>query len=99
MNCRYNVKQVAQLLGVTEKTIRRYFRSGKLEGFKDGKSWYTNQALLDKYEYSLFCKQHNIDFNKVLNIFTNEKNIIKELKDNDNGGSNIRDNWLLIKKL
>ena len=35
----YTVSEAASILNVSTETIRRYIRSGKLEGRKDGKQW------------------------------------------------------------
>ena len=100
---RYNTREVAKVLGISEKTVRSYFRSGRLQGFKDGRRWYTTETALDKYEFMLFCEEHNVDYEAALKLFIDENGdprpypeilkILEEgMKKNDDGGSNIRDN-------
>lgn len=35
----YTVSEAANMLNISTETVRRYIRSGKLEGRKDGKQW------------------------------------------------------------
>lgn len=45
------VEEIAAELGLNEKTIRRYLKSGKLGGLKLGKRWLISQrALLEFFE-------------------------------------------------
>lgn len=48
----YNPEEVAEYLGIAEKTVRDYLRSGKLTGSKVGRYWRIRerdvQAFLDK---------------------------------------------------
>lgn len=47
----YTVKEVAEMLKVSTKTIYRYIDSGKLKATKLGKSWrITNKHLIDLFE-------------------------------------------------
>lgn len=40
------VSEVAEILKVKEMTVREMFRSGRLRGFKIGKSWRTTHTML-----------------------------------------------------
>ncbi len=40
--------EVAEILKVKEMTVREMFRSGRLRGFKIGKSWRTTLAMLQE---------------------------------------------------
>jgi len=42
------VTEVAEILKVKEMTVREMFRSGRLRGFKIGKSWRTTLAMLQE---------------------------------------------------
>jgi len=42
----YTVKDLVNLLSLTELTIRDYLRSGKLKGNKPGQFWYVSQVNL-----------------------------------------------------
>lgn len=47
----YFVEEIATELGLNEKTIRRYIKSGKLKGLKLGKRWLVSErALWDFFE-------------------------------------------------
>ncbi len=45
----YTVKEVAEMLKLSEETIRRYLRSGKLKGITLGSSWRITQESLDQF--------------------------------------------------
>lgn len=49
MNKIYSVDNVAELLNVSVKTIRRYIYSGKIAASKIGGQWRINQDQLDDY--------------------------------------------------
>jgi len=49
MNNIYSVDDVAELLKVSVKTIRRYIYSGKIAASKIGGQWRINQEQLDNY--------------------------------------------------
>ena len=42
----YTVKDLVNLLSLTELTIRNYLREGKLRGYKGGKFWYVSKQNL-----------------------------------------------------
>ncbi|MBR2833731.1 MAG: helix-turn-helix domain-containing protein [Bacilli bacterium] len=97
---RYNTREVAKVLGISEKTVRSYFRSGRLQGFKDGRRWYTTETALDKYEFMLFCEEHNIEYEAAINLFIDKNGdprpypeileiLKKGMEKNDAGNSNI----------
>jgi len=44
----YTVPELQKLLGLSDRSIRRYFREGRLKGRKIGRSWHiTERALQD----------------------------------------------------
>lgn len=45
----YNPKEIAQILQVHEKTVRRYLRDGVIRGQKIGGSWKISKEVLMKY--------------------------------------------------
>ena len=45
----YTGKEVAEMLGVTTRTIRNYLKEGKLKGTKFGGRWNFTQADIDDY--------------------------------------------------
>ena len=53
--------EVAEMLKVKEMTVREMFRSGRLRGFKIGKSWRTTLAMLqedlDGMRQSQLCRR------------------------------------------
>ena len=45
----YDVKDLANLLGLHEKTIRALLRTGQLEGKKLAKKWYVTEESLKRF--------------------------------------------------
>ena len=45
----YDVEELAQLLEVQERTIRKLFREGTLKGRKLAKKWYMTEESLKDY--------------------------------------------------
>lgn len=45
----FTVEELAELLGVQERTIREYLRDGRLKGRKVGRRWYVPEESLRKY--------------------------------------------------
>lgn len=45
----YDVQELSKLLSVQEKTIREYFREGKLQGRKFANKWYCTEQQLREY--------------------------------------------------
>ena len=45
----YTPNEVAKKLKVSEQTIRRYLREGKLEGFKIGNNWRIKEQSFLKF--------------------------------------------------
>lgn len=45
----FNVKQVREILDVSERTIFRLIRDGKLKGFKAGREWRFEQKDIDAF--------------------------------------------------
>ena len=44
----YTVPELQELLGLSDRSIRKYFREGRLKGRKIGRSWHiTEKALQD----------------------------------------------------
>lgn len=44
-----NIKQVQQILGISERTVFRYIKSGELKGFKAGRAWKFEPADIDAF--------------------------------------------------
>jgi excisionase family DNA binding protein len=44
-----NVKQVQDMLGISERTVFRYIKSGELKGFKAGREWKFEPADIDAF--------------------------------------------------
>jgi excisionase family DNA binding protein len=45
----FTLEQVAKMLNVSERTIMRQIKAGKLKGFKVGKSWRFREDAIDVY--------------------------------------------------
>jgi len=45
----YSLKDLAQLLKVTERTLHNYIKSGKLKGQKIGGKWQISESNLRKF--------------------------------------------------
>lgn len=45
----YEVKELAQLLAIQERTVRKLFRDGTLKGRKLAKKWYITEEALKDY--------------------------------------------------
>jgi excisionase family DNA binding protein len=45
----YEVPELAELLGIQEKTVRAYLRDGRLHGRKLAKKWYVSLDSLKAY--------------------------------------------------
>ena len=45
----FTVEELAELLGVRERTIREYLRDGRLKGRKIARRWYVPEESLRKY--------------------------------------------------
>ena len=77
----YTGKEVAEMLGVTTRTIRNYLKEGKLKGTKFGGRWNFTQADIDDYiqqeeqQYKSIEKQGFKDLDnlmiEIIQIFTN----------------------------
>jgi excisionase family DNA binding protein len=58
----YTVNQIAKLLNVHEKTIRRYINNGRLEARKIGGQWRINQEAYNKLiNLGTCCSKSNSD--------------------------------------
>lgn len=44
-----NIKQVQEILGISERTAFRYIKSGELKGFKVGREWKFEPADIDAF--------------------------------------------------
>ena len=45
----FNIKQVQEILGLSERTIFRLIKDGELKGFKAGREWRFEQKDIDAY--------------------------------------------------
>ncbi len=51
----YNVRELSELLGMTERGVRKYLREGKIKGVKAGGHWLVTEEALREF---LLCKQN-----------------------------------------
>ncbi|MFQ6675565.1 MAG: helix-turn-helix domain-containing protein [Fidelibacterota bacterium] len=49
----YYVEEVARELGLNEKTVRRYLKSGRLEGLKLGRRWLISERAFRDFLHGL----------------------------------------------
>jgi len=45
----YTVEELSDLMGIQERTIREYLKSGKIRGRKLAKRWYVTEEALREY--------------------------------------------------
>jgi excisionase family DNA binding protein len=45
----YSVKDLKESLGVNERTVREWFRKGRLKGVKIGTEWHVTEENLGKF--------------------------------------------------
>lgn len=45
----YNVKQVALLFGITERTVMNYLKNGRLKGAKIGGKWRFTKEEIERF--------------------------------------------------
>lgn len=45
----FSLEQVAKMLDVSERTVTRQIKAGKLKGFKVGKSWRFRAEAVDEF--------------------------------------------------
>lgn len=45
----YTVEELSGLMGIQERTIREYLKSGKIRGRKLAKRWYVTEEALREY--------------------------------------------------
>jgi len=45
----YTVKQLSKLLGMTELSVRKYIREGKIKGVKAGGKWLVSEYSLNEF--------------------------------------------------
>lgn len=45
----YDIKDLAEVLGVTKRTIYNYIKAEQLPAVKIGKRWIVSQAVLDEF--------------------------------------------------
>ena len=55
------LKQVAEWLQVSERTVHRLLTDGALQGFKVGRQWRFEEAEVQRYLDSLAMTGHDID--------------------------------------
>lgn len=56
----YTVEQVADILQLTEQTVRYMLNDGRLKGFKAGKSWRVTEKDLQNFINAQLQKQNKI---------------------------------------
>lgn len=77
----YTIDQIAEILGMHHKTIRKFITEGKLRGNKVGKQW-----RISGHDLSLFMENNNVNVRNK-NEVENEK---IEFSTGSVGGNNIR---------
>ena len=45
----YNIKEISEMLGITDVTIRTYFSTGRMRGVKLGNAWYSTQEDIEQF--------------------------------------------------
>lgn len=45
----YSSKQIAEILGISEYTVRHMLKNGKINGFKLTRQWRVSEAELNKF--------------------------------------------------
>ena len=45
----YSVKEIAEICGVSSRTVWNYIKAGKLEAFKVGRQWRVSEAQLKAF--------------------------------------------------
>lgn len=45
----YSTAEIAKMMGLSEETVKTYFRTGRLKGVKMGRGWYANKDALKKF--------------------------------------------------
>ena len=45
----YNIKEISEMLGITDVTIRTYFSTGRMKGVKLGNAWYSTQEDIEQF--------------------------------------------------
>jgi len=48
----YSVKDLNESLGVNERTVREWFRKGRIKGVKIGTEWHVTEENLGKFVYA-----------------------------------------------
>ncbi len=71
----YSIEEVASILNLHHKTIRRYITSGELRANKVGKQW-----RISGHDLSLFLESSNIELGLVKN---NETEVIEHITNSD----------------
>ncbi len=62
----YSIEQVAELVGVSDKTIRRWIAAGKVQAFKRGRLWRIGQSELERLTGKGGDIQMDFDYKKAL---------------------------------
>jgi len=45
----FDIKELSQEIGITEVTLRKYLREGKIRGKKIGTKWFVTEEALKEY--------------------------------------------------
>ncbi len=89
----YNVKEISDILGITQVTIREYIRKGKLRAKKIAGEWrITGESLREFLSEDKTEKEHNPEFSTAKSLLKHSgkwkgteeeyKKILKHIKEN-----------------
>lgn len=80
---RYRLKEVAEMLGITQKTVRNYVYEGRIKAYKSGGNFYVNAEDLDEFMFREYTSGRGMDPDKVKSYLEKEENdrIEKQLED------------------
>lgn len=75
----YTIDEVAKILGMHHKTIRKFITEGKLKGNKIGKQW-----RISGHDLSVFTEDNNVDIKNNINLESEAIEVSKRNNENLN---------------
>ena len=75
----YTIDEVAKILGMHHKTIRKFITEGKLKGHKIGKQW-----RISGHDLSVFTEDNNVDIKNNINLESEAIEVSKRNNENLN---------------